>query len=124
MFIPVNLRTHVLKLVHSHRLAGHPGIAKTVRHLSRNFFWPGCREDTKNFISNCPNCQIHKGVTNKPAPLDMYRSPLFPFHTVSMDIMGPLPVTDEGYQYILVFVNYLSRYTKLCPIKDKSSISL
>ena len=38
LFVPASLRRRVLELVHSHRLSGHPGIAKTVRHLSRNFF--------------------------------------------------------------------------------------
>ena len=42
LFVPRSLRTPVLELVHSHRLSGHPGVAKTVRHLGRNFFWPGC----------------------------------------------------------------------------------
>ena len=110
--------------MHSHRLSGHPGIAKTVRHLSRNFFWPNCRVLVQQFISECPTCQVHKGNPNKPAPLEIYPSQLLPFHTVSMDIIGPFPVTDEGYKYILVFVDFLSRYIEIVPIKNKSSISV
>ena len=124
LFVPESLRKMVLELVHSHRLSGHPGIAKTLRHLGRNFFWPGCKDFVKNFISECSTCQLHKGITNKPAPLEIYPSQLLPFHTVSMDIMGPFPVTEEGYRYILVFMDYLSRYSEFCPIKDKSSIAV
>ena len=124
LFVPESLRRRVLELVHSHRLSGHPGIAKTVRHLGRNFFWPKCRQYVKNFVTDCQVCQVHKGVTNKPAPLEIYPSQLLPFHTISMDIMGPFPVTEEGFRYILVFIDYLSRYTELCPIKEKSSIAV
>ena len=38
LFVPESLRRKVLELVHSHRLSGHPGIAKTMRHLGRNIF--------------------------------------------------------------------------------------
>ena len=124
LFVPSKLRRRVLELVHSHRLAGHPGIAKTVRHVSRNFFWPGCRTLVQKFISECPTCQVHKGNPNRPAPLDVYPSQLLPFQMVSMDIVGPFPVTDEGFKYILVFSDYFSRYVEIVPIKNKSSVSV
>ena len=124
LYVPEPLRLQVLELVHSHRLAGHPGVAKTMRHLSRNFFWPGCKSDIKKFVSNCSTCQIHKGNLNKPAPLEILPSQLLPFHTVSMDIMGPFPTTEEGYRFVLVFSDYLSRYMEICPIKDKTSVSV
>ena len=44
-----------------------------------------------------------------------------------MDIVSPFPVTGEEYKYILVFfffMEYLSRYSKFCPIKDKISVSI
>ena len=124
LFVPETLRSRVLELVHSHRLSGHPGVAKTLRHLGRNFFWPGCRQFVKKFVTDCVVCQRHKGITNRPAPLEVYPSQLLPFHTVSMDIMGPLPVTEEGFKYILVFVDYLSRYTELQAIKEKTSTAV
>ena len=124
LFVPKSLRENVLKLVHSHKLSGHPGIAKTIRHLSRSFFWPKSSTDVKNFVLNCPTCQLHKGNRNKPAPLEIYPSQLLPFHTVSMDILGPLPATDDGFKFVLVFVDFLSRYTEIVPIKDRTAVSV
>ena len=124
LYVPKSLRDKVLCLVHSHKLSGHPGVAKTIKHLSRNFFWPKSCSDVRNFVLNCPTCQLNKGNKNKPAPLEIYPSQLLPFHTVSMDILGPLPMTDDGYKYVLVFVDFLSRYSEIVPIKDRTAVSV
>ena len=124
LFVPKTLREKVLDLVHSHKLSGHPGIAKTIRHLARNFFWPKSSKDVKDYVLNCSVCQLNKGNVNKPAPLQIYPSTLLPFHTVSMDLLGPLPTTNEGFKYVLVFVDFLTRYAELVPIKDRTAVSI
>ena len=60
----------------------------------------------------------------KWVPLEPYPSDLLPFQCVSMDTMGPFPRTTNGNRYILVFVDYLSRYTKIVPVKDRTSTSV
>ena len=56
LFVPSSLRRKVLELVHSHRLAGHPGIAKTVRHLTKIFFFgPVAKIWYKDLFLNVPH---------------------------------------------------------------------
>ena len=124
LYVPATLRQEVLNLVHSHSLAGHPGLAKTCKILTRNYFWRNCTVDAKEFISKCEVCNKHKGVVNRPAPLEKYPSDLFPFEMVSMDTMGPFPTTQNNFRYILVFIDYLTRYTEVVPIRNRNAATV
>ena len=124
LFIPETLVPEILKICHSHSLAGHPGIQKTCNIMSRNYFWPHCSQQTKEYILNCRTCQLSKGKVMNRAPLESYPSDLLPFMCVSTDTVGPLSTTDNGNKFILVFVDVLSRYTEIVPIKDRTSVSV
>lgn len=41
-----------------------------------------------------------------------------PFEIVAMDIVGPLPLTEAGNKYILVFGEYLTKWPEAFPIPD------
>ena len=38
---------------------------------------------------------------------------------VGIDLVGPLPVTQNGYRYIVTLVDYFSKWPEAEPIKDK-----
>ena len=124
LFIPKSLVPKVLMICHSHKLVGHPGVRKTQNLVSKNYFWKHCSRDAKEFVLNCETCQLSKGNVMKRVPLEPYPSDLLPFQCVSMDTMGPFPRTTNGNRYILVFVDYLSRYTEIVPVKDRTSTSV
>ena len=77
LFIPETLVPEILKICRSHSLAGHPGIQKTCDIVSKNYFWPHCSQQTKEFVLNCETCQLSKGKVMKRAPLESYPSDLF-----------------------------------------------
>ena len=124
LFIPETLVREILKICHSHSLAGHHSVQKTCDIVSKNYFWPHCSQQTNEFVLNCETCQLSKGKVMKRAPLERYPSDLLPFQCISTDTVGPLPTTDNGNKFILVFVDFLSRYTEIVPIKDRTSISV
>ena len=72
LYIPKTLIPEVLKLVHSHKLAGHPGISKTCQTVTRNYYWPQCSNEVEKFVRQCEVCNLHKGNVNVPAPLEKY----------------------------------------------------
>ena len=122
--VPKPLISRVLFLLHSHKLSGHPGIHKTTLMARRNYHWVGMNRDIKMYVSNCEMCHKHKGNPNKLAPLEFYPTNLEPWEMVSMDFLGPLPVTDRGNRYLLVFIDYLSRYVELVPTVSRSAIQV
>ena len=124
LYVPSSLITETLKLLHSHPLAGHPGMRKTRRIVSRNYFWPNSRQDIDNFIRNCSTCNIHKGNVNVRAHLEHYPTTLHPFQVVAMDHMGPLPTTLQGNKYLLVFVCHLTKYLEIVSVGDRTAHSV
>lgn len=46
------------------------------------------------------------------------------FDKVAMDIMGPLPITIEGNQYILTIQDLLTKYSVAVPLKEATSLSI
>ena len=117
--IPKCLVPEVLRLTHSSKLAGHPGILKTKEIVRKNYFWENYTVDVENFIHNCVICNQHKGTPNPPAPLERYPTELIPFQVVSMDFVGPFTRTAKGNVYILTLIDYLTRWVELVPCPDR-----
>lgn len=122
--VPKTLQKQVLDLLHSHRLAGHPGRKKTKKQAKRNYYWPHMASDVDTYIKQCDMCIAHKGRPNAPAPLEQYPSTLDPWEYVGMDFVGPFPTSERGCRYVLVFVDYLSRYVEIVPTKDRTAITV
>jgi len=40
---------------------------------------------------------------------------------IGIDIVGPLPVTNSGYRYIVTLVDYFSKWPEAEPIKNKKA---
>lgn len=47
-----------------------------------------------------------------------------PFSRIAMDMVGPLPPTDEGYRYILTICDYGTRYPEAFPLKTTTSVDV
>ena len=78
----------------------------------------------KKFVETCDVCKILKGKALKPISLKQAPIPSKPFYQVSMDILGPLPVTDNGNRYIFCVIDLFSRFCalKTLPNKETSGI--
>lgn len=116
--IPLDRRQHTISLNHSEPTSGHLGIFKTYKRLSLKYFWPRMHRDVSNFISNCDVCNSYKypnhttlGTMGRPK--DCSR----PFQMVSVDLVGPLPVTRNQNMYLLVVVCCFSKYCLLFSIR-------
>ena len=47
-----------------------------------------------------------------------------PFQKVAMDIVGPLPKTHAGNQYILTFQDHFSKYPEAFPLPDQRATTI
>nr|XP_015210947.1 PREDICTED: uncharacterized protein LOC107078390 [Lepisosteus oculatus] len=116
LLIPRPYQMKLLNLAHSHLMGGHLGVKKTSERLLSRFFWPGIYKAVEKYCRECPECQ-------KSAP-QPYRNPLIPlpiietpFERIGMDLVGPLIRTTKGHQYILVIVDYATRYPEAIPLR-------
>jgi hypothetical protein len=40
---------------------------------------------------------------------------------VAIDVLGPLPVTDQGMKYILVVIDYFSKWPEVFALEDQQA---
>ena len=119
--VPTKLIHQALKLSHEHVSAGHPGPQRTVKRASKYFFWPRMISDIKSFVGRCDVCQRVKTGGNPLLPLKTYPTPETAWETVSVDLVGPLPLTEQGNRYLLVMVDHLSRFCALAALRHKTA---
>lgn len=116
--IPADFRNNILCENHAEPTAAHLGIAKTYQRLRLRYYWPGMYQDTITYIAECDICNAYKN-SNKPTP-GLMGSPRIcsrPFQCLSIDLIGPLPLSRQQHCYILVVVCYFSKYCLLFPLR-------
>lgn len=121
MCVPIEMRNDVFKETHDNPTAGHLGINKTINRIAERYFWPGWRQDTKEYVRKCESCQRYK-VEQKPAIGKMnFRRPRGPWFCVTSDIIGPLPRSKKGNRFLLVFQDTFTKWIELTALKDATA---
>jgi len=121
LVVPRSLRDQVLRDLHGGALSGHFGEDKTLGRLRERFYWPGFHTDVKLWCQSCEDCARRKMTTPK------YRAPLknvqvgSPMQVVAVDILGPLPKSSNGNQYILVAGDYFTRWMEAYAIPNQEA---
>ncbi|KAK7091113.1 hypothetical protein V1264_008842 [Littorina saxatilis] len=118
--VPRSLRKGLLKFAHDTPMAGHLGTKKTRERLWADFYWPGLCEDVRRYCQSCDRCQkvTPKGRVAK-VPLGQMPLPNAPFEKVAVDLVGPIkPAADSGARFILVMVDYATRYPEAVALKS------
>ena len=101
----------ILKEMHECPIGGHQGVQHTYGRLKLYVTWPGMFRDVTDYIVKCKICQKNKftGPFIK-APFQEKDTQCLPWDKVYLDIVGPLPLTEEGHKYILTCQDNLSKY--------------
>jgi len=83
-----DLRLHVLKSKHDHKLAGHPGQSKTFQLVQRHYSWPNLKSFVTDYIRSCNACSRNKSRRHKPySLLKQLPIPSQPWESISMDFI-------------------------------------
>lgn len=118
--VPKLMRKKVLTFGHDHPMAGHLGQKKTMDRIKSEFWWPGFGGDVKRHCLSCDVCQRSAPRSRfKRVPLGQMPTIDPMFKKVAIDIVGPIkPMSETKKQYILVMVDYGTRYPEAVALKD------
>ena len=121
LLVPPCVRGQVLRMNHGAVGTGHFGISKTLHRLRSRFYWPGCRLDTEQYVHCCDACTARKGPGRRShAPLQQYQVGA-PMERVGVDFLGPFPVTERNNRYILVAMDYFTKWPEAYATSDQSA---
>jgi hypothetical protein len=121
---PKSIKKEALLQAHVAPLGGHCGRRKTQKKLSRNFYWYGMKEDTSAPVAACVICQKNKKPTVRPR--GRLRSMIVgsPMDRLSVDIVGPLPITTDKNRYILSVTDHFTNWAKAFAIPDQTAATV
>ena len=100
----------ILWMSHNHETSGHFGEEATYNRIKSRFYWKNMKEDIKSYVKACDTCQ-RRGNTKIPGPLYPIKVGQ-PFDRIGIDIVGPLPKTDQNNRYIVTAIDYLTKWTE------------
>ncbi|XP_014678136.1 PREDICTED: uncharacterized protein K02A2.6-like [Priapulus caudatus] len=112
LVIPTSLRKRTVQLAHE----GHQGIVKTKQRLRTKVWWPGIDRAAEHVCRMCHECQL-VGTPSPPEPLKRTELPTGPWQDLAADLLGPMPMGE----YLLVVVDYYSRYFEIDVLKSVTS---
>ena len=121
LVVPKSYRQKVMDLAHSHVLGGHLAYEKTKDRVLQRFYWPGVHKEVKEYCDSCPVCQLRNPVATFRSPLVPLPIIETPFERIAMDLVGPLVKSARGHQYILVVLDYATRYPEAIPLRKTSA---
>ena len=111
-------RFQLIEAAHS---VGHEGIYKTYHRLKPNYYWKGMNKEIGLYIKCCPKCQMYKRQKQNENVENIPTKPGYPFSRVGLDLVGPLPRTKAGNKFIIVLVDYLTKWVEAEPLKETGS---
>ena len=106
----------VLEEVHEGVCASHVG-ARTLAQkiLRQGYYWPTVMKDAEAYVSKCERCQLYSRIPRAPAePLTNIVAP-WPFAQWGMDIVGPLPAATRQRRFLIVAIDYFTKWIEAEP---------
>ena len=117
LVVPRKLRTLLLSDIHNYN--GHRSANDLVKTTLQKYWWPTVRKDAQDFVASCDSClrtKVPTGINKVPMQLFEHSKP---FEYVAMDIIGPMPSTSDGYEYILTIIDLNTRWVEAVPLRNQ-----
>jgi hypothetical protein len=121
--VPKQSVSVVLNFLHDEPLAGHRDFEKTYNAIKGKYFWLLMHKEIKDYCTSCHLCHTKKYL-NKPsvAPL----KPIVvnsPWSLIGLDIAGPLRVTPNNNKYVVIAVDYFTKFSVAKAIPNFTAVT-
>ena len=107
----------LMPYAHEHPLSGHFGQEKTRDKLLQYYWWPKMERYINHYVRSCEQCQRIKSPTQSE-PLQSI-TPIGTMRKWGIDMVGPLPRTQNGNEWLVVAIDYLTKWPEAKAVKDK-----
>ena len=109
----------IMYIMHDHPLSAHFGIQATYDRTKERYYWKGMKRDIEVYVKSCDQCQRRERPKGQNE-LHSIRTKA-PFYQIGIDIVGPLPVTDKGNRYIVVAMDYFTKWPEAKALPDATA---
>lgn len=119
--LPVTIRKEVLHQLHD--CHGHQGIERTYLLLQSRFYWPGMKEDVKDYCTNCKVCVIAKQPALSQTTPRQHVLASEPLEILAIDFTF-LERSSSGIENVLVMTDVFTKFTIAVPCKDQTAVTV
>ncbi|CAJ2646545.1 unnamed protein product [Trifolium pratense] len=121
----IDTADYILREVHEGINAQHLGGRSLARKALRaGYYWPTMQQDAKDHVKKCDKCQRHRDMhLAPPRELKSLSSP-WPFAWWGMDLLGPFTKGLYQNRYLIVAVDYFTKWVEAEPLSDITSLRI
>ncbi len=116
--VPAKVVGLLLRFKHDMPLAGHRDFERTYGTIKSRYYWGKMHRDVKEYCTSCHLCQTKKYLTKtNKAPLKNIVVNT-PWSLVGLDIVGPFKESLNGNRYIILAVDYFTKFAVAKAVPD------
>src|SRR3954454_23658661 len=106
----------LLYMMHNDPISGHFATDVMFNKIKTRYYWPQFYNDIKKYVESCDSCQRRERSKNNnllhPIPVHS------PFYQIGIDFVGPLSRTQRGKKYIIVAIDYLTKWPEARAVSE------
>uniref|UniRef100_A0A2N9IZ99 Uncharacterized protein n=1 Tax=Fagus sylvatica TaxID=28930 RepID=A0A2N9IZ99_FAGSY len=108
---------YVMREIHEGVCGDHSGARALQRKIVRaGYYWPSMKADTYQFVQHCDKCQRFANLLHSP-PMELVpMTAPWPFAQWGLDIMGPLPIGRRQLRFLVVAIDYFTKWVEAEPL--------
>ncbi|GAU39748.1 hypothetical protein TSUD_219910 [Trifolium subterraneum] len=100
------------------------GLSLSRKTLRAGYYWPTMQQHAKEHVKKCDKCQRHGDMhLSPPHELKSLSSP-WPFALWGMDILGPFTRGNLQCRYLIVGVDYFTKWVEAEPLPEITSFRI
>ena len=121
LLAPREMQECIFQHLHTQRYAGHLGRDRTLNAIKKRFYWPSMDIDIARWVKECQMCARAKpGPGRGRNPIEQFKV-FRPMSVMAIDILGPLPQTDNQNLYIVVCGCYFTKWKEAFAIPNQTA---
>ncbi len=119
ILLPQSLWESTTKIVHE--MIAHKGVNATVEEGQRFYYFPNMTSMATKVIRECYDCQQRQGPPKSTANHYLH-DVTYPFQKLSLDFVGPLPLSRGGKNtYLLTVQDFFTRWLEAFPVRKATA---
>ena len=112
-----NEAEYVMKEVHEGICGNHSGARSLVHKLIRaGYYWPTMLKDTQSYVKACDKCQRFSNLIRQPSEKLSPMTAPWSFAQWGLDIMGPFPMALRQLKFLVVDIDYFTKWVEAEPL--------
>jgi hypothetical protein len=115
----------LMKEIHAGLCGSHIGSRPLLGKVFRQgFYWPKAASNVAKLVQKCEGCQKCARDQKQPSSHTQLIQPTWPLQRWGLDLLGPLPPAQGNLKYVVVAVEYFSKWIEAKPLATITSVTV